>query len=382
MVLCIPVFVTIVVLAALLLLTGQGQSRHDGVTYWAAGQQLVHHRNPYSWNEVVEVERSIGFPKKDPAFLMRNPPSALLLVMPLGWLGFRAAELLWFGLLAACLAGSVQMLWQMFGRNDYARAVGWTFGPAMACLLTGQSSLFVLLGLVLFLRWEARRPWLAGCALWLCALKPHLFLPLGLVLLVWIVVRRRYQIVGGLLLAVAVSSGVAYLLDPHVWGEYRAMMMHSGVAHEFIPCLSVALHLWVRPSATWLQYAPAVLGSAWALWYFGRRREGWEWKRDGMLLLMVSFVVAPYSWVTDLAVMLPALVQQASAMRSRNAVHGLALMSAGIAALAISGAPMHSLWYIWAAPMLFAWYLYARWVGMQPVAQEMCSAEDMPGEAA
>ena len=79
----------------LLMLTGSGSERRDFVSYWAAGQQLIHHQNPYDADAVLQIEQSQGFPAGEQALIMRNPPSALLLVAPLGLVGFRAGALLW-----------------------------------------------------------------------------------------------------------------------------------------------------------------------------------------------------------------------------------------------------------------------------------------------
>ena len=51
----------------------------------------------------------------------------------------------------------------------------------------------MLLGLVLFLRLHRSSPFLAGVSLWLCLLKPHLFVPFGIVLIVWAIVTRSYS---------------------------------------------------------------------------------------------------------------------------------------------------------------------------------------------
>jgi hypothetical protein len=83
--------------------------------------------------------------------------------------------------------------------------LGYSFAPALVCLIVGQTSLFALLGLVLFLRLHRTRPFLAGVSLWLCALKPHLFLAFGVVLLAWIIVSRCYRILLGAASAMAAA---------------------------------------------------------------------------------------------------------------------------------------------------------------------------------
>ena len=75
-----------------LLLTGNSAGNHDFISYWAAGQQLIHHQNPYDADAILRIEHAAGFPVGYQALLMRNPPSALLLTLPLGFVGLRTAE--------------------------------------------------------------------------------------------------------------------------------------------------------------------------------------------------------------------------------------------------------------------------------------------------
>ena len=145
---------------------------------------IVHHANPYDGSAVLQIERSVGFSAQSQVLLMRNPPSALCLVIPLGFFGLRAGALLWSLLLLAAMVLSVHMLWRLQGRPcNKLHYLAYSFAPALLCILGGQTAIFALLGLVLFLRFHQGRPFVAGLSLWLCALKPHLFLPFVMVLL-------------------------------------------------------------------------------------------------------------------------------------------------------------------------------------------------------
>jgi hypothetical protein len=134
-------------------LTGQIAGRRDFVVYWATGQQLVHHANPYDHEVMMRIERDAGLPSGYGVMFMRNPPWGLLLALPLGLVGLRVGTLLWSIALLACLLCSVRMLWQMHGRpNNQLHWLGYSFAPALVCLIAGQTTLFALLGFVLFLR--------------------------------------------------------------------------------------------------------------------------------------------------------------------------------------------------------------------------------------
>jgi len=206
-------------------LTGNIAGARDFVVYWATGQQLVHHADPYDVDAMMRIERAAGLPTHYGVLFMRNPPWALAITYPLGWIGVRLGALLWSLLLLACLFASVRMVWQIHGRpRPLLNYLGYSFAPALVCLIVGQTSLFALLGLVLFLRLHRTRPFLAGMSLWLCALKPHLFLAFGVVLLAWIIVNRCYRILLGAAVAMAASSALSWLIDPTAWADYLHMM--------------------------------------------------------------------------------------------------------------------------------------------------------------
>jgi len=331
----------------------------DFVEYWASGHQLAHRLNPYDGEAILRLERSTGFPADLPVLIMWNPPSALPLVLPLGFLNPIAGELLWSLLLFVCLVASVRMVWQMHGSPvDGLNLLGYSFAPALVCLLAGQVSIFVLFGLVLFLRLNRTLPFFAGVSLWLCMLKPHLFLPFGVVLLAWSITNRRYKVLAGIVVALSISTCIASLLDPLIWTHYRQMVSAVRM-EETIPCLSILLRHSLSPKTVWLQYFPAAIGCVWALVYFRKYRDDWDWTEHGSLLMLISVLVAPYTWLMDQTILIPALLHAIYLTRSRNLIAVFALANAAIEIGALRGVPLlHSALFVWTAPMWLAWYLY------------------------
>ena len=335
----------------------------DYIFYWATAQQLAHHANPYDIESITKLERAAGLPAAFKIGYTRNPPWALPLLCPLGFFSLRKGWILWYLLLLASLAGSVYLLWILFGRPRNSRyLLGLSFAPALVCMVFGQTSMLVLPGLVLFLRWHQTRPFLAGISLWLCALKPHLFLPFGVVLMAWIVVSKAYKLAAGTMAAIAASCAITYQMAPHAWTQYAQMAHASGIENEQVPCLSSLLRHWLSPQSTWLQYLPAAIGCIWALAYFWPRRHTWDWLKNGSYLLLVSLLVAPYSWIFDHGMVLPALLRSAYQTRSRNLLIALAFLSALIEIAlfySLSYPPAMYLWTIWAAPAWLVWVLIA-----------------------
>jgi hypothetical protein len=333
-------------------------ARRDFIVYWATGQQLVHHRNPYDPPALNQIERDAGF-QGGSSYYMRNTPWALPLALPLGYTNAQAAALPWSLFMLGLLIASVRMLWKMFGspgsRIDW---LGYCFPPALFCVNLGQTSVILLFGLVLFLRFHKTRPFAAGAALCLCTIKPHLFLPFALVLLVWIVVSRSYRILAGGIVAMVIANAITACIDPSAWSQYAYYMRTSVVTREFTACFGDVLRDAVNPAAEWLAFVPAMLGSIWALIYFWPRRHTWDWLENGNPLMLVSLIAAPFGWIFDQTLAIPAILFAAS-RASRILLTVLALMFI-LVEVGINYFELHSTAYLWTAPAWLLWYLLAR----------------------
>jgi hypothetical protein len=343
-----------------LTMSGTDAAKRDYMCYWAAGQQLVHHANPYDSVALLRIFKEHGFTGTRPG-VMRNPPWAFFMAYPLGFIGERMGAVAWSLAIVAALMTSIRLLWILHGRQpDRLHMLGYCFPPVLACLLNGQVGAFLLLGVVLFLYLHDRWPFLAGTACMLCMLKPHLFLPFGIVLLAWIFARRAYRILAGAATALAASLTFSFLLDPHGWSQYAAGLKGEALQNEFIPTISLMVRVAIDRHAIWLQLVPASAASLWAAWYFWKNRERWDWLEHGCLLLLVSMMVAPYAWFTDETVALPAIL--AGLYRTSNAGRSLLpfICILGIAMVEVlAGIPVNSGFYLWTAPAWLLWYLWA-----------------------
>jgi hypothetical protein len=339
----------------------QYAASRDFIEYWAAGQQLIQHANPYDPESILRIERAMGMRENEPQVSF-SPPIALCLLLPLGLVSAKTGFIVWLLAIIGSLLLSIWLIWILNGRPDSAyHFCGYLFAPAVACLLLGQIGTFLLLGVVLFLYWYERRPWLAGAVLLPCVWKPHLFLPFFIVLFLWSVSRREYRIVAGFCVAALASYGLTLYFDPHVWSQYLQMMKStSGRLHGYVPTLSVTLRFLIAPRAVWLQFVPITAACLWATWHFWTRRHRWSWLDQGSWVLLVSAACTPYAWFTDEAILLPAVLYGVY----RAAQLGRSLMPiavAGVAALIEVCAFGHiaSTHYLWTVPAWMGWYIYA-----------------------
>ncbi len=343
-------------------LTNKDAAKRDFISYWSAGQLLVRGSNPYDFHAVKALEVGAGRQPSEHVLIMRNPPFAFFVVLPLGFTGPKAGLIAWlFTLIGATLLASF-LIWRLHGSPDSRiHLLGFFFAPVLACLMAGQFGIFLLLGVVLFLYSHHDRPFLAGASLLLCALKPHFFAPFGVALLLSpAVLKRGYSILAGFCAAVGASCALAYTLDPQAWGQYAQMMREGGALNEVIPELSAQLRLLTVPRFAWIQFVPEVAASLWAGWYFWTRRSSWDWIDHGMVLLLVGALCTPFGWLTDESMLLPAaLAGLYRASASHRRVWPLAAFGAAALAELMMGVAIVSRGYLWTTPAWLCWYLYA-----------------------
>ena len=334
--------------------------QRDFIQYWASGQHLIHGANPYDDASIQALERANGY-VLDYRLTMRNPPVALFLALPLGLVSANTGLILWLILLLASLVASIHMLRNLHGHPDNRlHLLGYCFAPVMECLMAGQLGIFLLLGETLFLYFHKSRPFLAGAALLLCATKPHLFLPFGIVLLVWIVIQKQYRILSGFCLALLASGTLAFCFDPHVWSQYMLTMRSAGALNEPVPVLSLIFRCLIDRNAAWLQFLPEAAGCVWALWYYWTRRSHWSWMNQGLLLLLVSALCRPFGWFSDEALLIPAILT--GIYRADDSGRSLLPFGfiAGIAMIEVfADVQMTTMYYLWTVPAWLLWYLYA-----------------------
>jgi hypothetical protein len=344
----------------------------DWLSYWSSAHQMVQHADPYDRPAARAIEDFMGLHSKWGPMITRNPPSALFLMFPLGYMSAEHASVVWRFLLLACLALSVHNIWIAFGKpRTQWHWVAYCFMPALTTVALGQSTIFALLGFSLFLRFYSTRPYLAGAALSLCAIKPHLFIPFGIALLGWILARRAYTIIVGAAASLLLESLFPLIFDPLVWQHYRNMITSDRIEEQFLPCIGVLLRFAVNRHAMWVEFIPAAVAGLWAAWYFYRNRDSWDWKTHGTLLLLVSVVATPYLWMADYALLLPGILV-ALYVQPRAISILLAMMSAATIQT-LHGAAANSPFYLWHSIAWLAWFLYCMKDRLltQPVVREM-----------
>ena len=343
----------------------------DSIAYWAAGHLLLNRQDPYDQREVLRLERQHGY-SADRPLVLRTPPWSLFLVVPLGLADPFWSWLVWTGILIGSLVVGMRLCRRMYGgesvpQNLFA-TVGYLFAPVPACLVAGQMGLVLMLGVALFLLWEKEHPFRAGAVLILPFAKPHLLSLFWLILVLWVILYKQLRVATGFLLTFVVVTLVPLALDRSIFHDYREMLHVASIQREFIPALSGVIRLLFFRNYFWVQFLPLIVGLIWGIIFFIRRRPGWDWRRDGPALLVVSVLTTPYGWLADESVLLPAILQalvliyQVRAnmkVRTKVALAMFALLNFLLLLILRSKIPFSTGIYFWSTLVWFSWYFYA-----------------------
>ena len=105
----------------------------------------------------------------------------------------------------------------------------------------------------------------------------------------------------------------------------------------------------------------------------------WSWRQHGLALLVVSLLTTPYSWMTDEAVLLPAILQgvvwlSRAQLKVRSQLLILLFVFLDLLLLLIVNArvaPATGI-YFWSSLVWFSWYWYASGFRREP---SICRSE-------
>lgn len=344
----------------------------DFSAYWSAGQLLRRGENPHDFEKLLSIE--VGRAYSDPLALgMWNPPWLLVWLFPLFLVDFRTATLIWLGANLAIVLLASTLLWAIFAPHHRQKvALAWitgvVFAPALMTLRQGQVSGLTLLGMVGFLFFITRRQdFVAGAFLALATAKPHTVYLAGILLMWWIIVERRWRVLGGCLSIIALSGLLLATLRPTWIIDYR-VALENPPTYWATPTIGGALRGLAGIQNPHVQLlAPAVTGLL-TVAYLLRRRPAIVWERTMSPVLLLSVATAAYAWPYDQIVLLIPCVQlitwlydDASWPRSQKAIvaGGLILHSGvliGQNLLKVNG--VYQFWTPW---ILGSTYAYAWW---------------------
>lgn len=349
---------------------------NDFLEYWSCARILWMGENPYDHERVLALQVEHGLPTTYSTPLY-NPPWALLLILPFGLLDFSTSQALWLLLHVGLIVFCSQRLWRFYGgspsRKWLAWLIGFTFMPTFASLaLTGQITPWMLFGATLFLTQidQPGQGWLAGASTAFLSIKPQSFYLFFIVLLLWSLSRRRWDVLAGLAGALAAGVLVVMLIHPAIPLEYLEMLTSRPLVGWATPTIGYFVRLLFAPTVFALQGAGPALGLIWLPFYWARHGKTWDWPRHLPVVLCVSAITSFYTFTYDhIVLLIPAIALLLMIFRSRHKMAALALLAAYILtnlAYFLLHLRLDDSWFLWFPVAVLALYLAARRLPPQP----------------
>ena len=261
-----------------------------------AGGKLAGSAQLYNAPAVLAVQRqAVGITNAQRLFV--RPPFYAVLLWPLACLPYRAAFLVFQAIMLAATLAFI-WLWRIPSRTAATLACCWSM-PLMGSFAIGQDIpllLAVLAGSYLLL--VRGRDFHAGMLFSLCAIKPHLFLPLP----IFILAQKRWSFGAGVASGGAVLLALSFLgAGPHWLPLFlnAATQTTTNPGAELMPNLKA---FFVHTPGFELLSACALAA---LLWFLAHRNDlAWSFAA----FLAIGLLTSHHAYVDDCAILLPALL--------------------------------------------------------------------------
>lgn len=284
----------------------------DFIEYWSAGKAFLAGNNPYSSEVLLEIQQEVD-PERQTALMMWNPPWVLPFVSCVAILNFWYARLFWYLISAGSALLAVDLFWRSRGGPGERRWMSWTvvvwYLPVMQLIILGQITFAPLLGISAFQWFLARnRPVLAGAAVSLTMVKPHLVVIFFLILALWSIREKCWEPIVTTGSIIGLSTLVAAIIFPEILGLYvDAAIFDTGPSRWMTPTIGTLA--WLGTHMRSAAYLPLILASIFVGYVWIRTwREHYSWEFDLPTVLLISFVAAPFAWTFDMAILAPVVV--------------------------------------------------------------------------
>jgi hypothetical protein len=342
-------------------------SLDDFIEYWSAGRLNLTGGNPYSYEEMLAIQRQLGWEEALPV-MMWNPPPTLTLVMPFGALPYLPARLLWLLVSGILVVLASDRLWQLYEgapeKRGLALLLAVSFMPTLSVLQMGQIGVWIMAGIVGFLLFVHKQRWLAAGALFaLTVIKPHVAYLVWAALALWWLGKPRWGLALGGVGVVAIAWLIPTLINPQVTAQYLEATLNAPPLYWRTMTWGTIFRLTFGVEREFLQLIAPAIGLSWLIYWWFKRRAAWDWRSETPRLLLVSASTMAFGWFFDLVVLLPVVMQmgvwlsqeQDRALRRTVIIIYFVLQ---LLALSVNLVRLDAVYYLWFTPSLLLLYLY------------------------
>lgn len=304
---------------------------YDYRAYWAGARLLITQGNPYDRAQLLAIEQVNGSTLTTP-LVVWNPPWALIIIAPFALIAFPFSMIIWsiVNILLILICGVV--LWYLLaipGDRRYLLGIisVAAYIPTIQALILGQVSPWLLVSITGFLvALKYNRDGLAGAALSLQLIKPHVGLLLLVAVFWWALHERRWKILLGIFVALGVACAAVGIISPAVFGQF--LHAESGLPLNW---RSSSFGTFLRSifgwEQIWLQFLPTVIGIALFLCFIILNKGKYALFEKIPAILIASVIFAAYGWCSDQVILLPVVIVFLSRLRLLPSRQHFVLMS-------------------------------------------------------
>jgi hypothetical protein len=289
---------------------GQKDTYTNFFVFWLSGDLILQGESPYNPQQWLEGHVTNGYDQPAEEIFLYPLPLAVL-ISPIGLFSLNQASLIWKILSQILMAVTIFLLLNQWQRPAHQRLfvplvlICLYFGPVLLTQRSGSIGALTLLMVSISMLWIQREKWgfASGFLLAFTMLKP----PQGLLILslfgVWLLARRNWKVILGILVGGMVLWLMGAIVDP----GWVTKFLHSGEA-AFDRRLGLHSNVW---SFSYLacekdMTCTYLLGGAGTLILLGLVGF-YLWKKQAQvtawealnLILPISFVSTVYLWAYD-----------------------------------------------------------------------------------
>ena len=297
----------------------------DFANYWVAGKLVLsgEHMLLFPHDTYFAYLQSIFGPNYQ-IHSWSYPPHYLLLMWPLGFLGYEAALLSFLLVTFALFAASAVWFRRAFAPKTHLAQAALALVPFVVMMIAATQNGFLIAAFMLVaLTFMKTRPWVAGLALALLTVKPHL----GLLFAVVVLMDRNWRVLAWTVAFAIALAGLSVLLFGfESWQAYfrevipyqqSVMTDWRGIFLRMMPSVFGSMRTLNLTPATalaahWVFAAIALPLVVWLLW---KVRDSLQ---RAFVLLAGTFLLTPYSFNYDMGALslVAALLAQTLVLRS------------------------------------------------------------------
>jgi hypothetical protein len=286
----------------------------DFTAYWSAAYLLAHQENFADPDLLLKTEQELAGWTGDFTLQTWNPPWFLPLMLPYTLFPFTTAVWLWFLTNIALVFTAAILTWKACTTRPtadkttlIAPLIAILFLPTLNAIYMGQVNTLVFFGLALMLFCQQKEhQTLAGAALVLTLVKPHLVYVTIPILLLQALSSRQWRFLVGFGSALALLTGITFLFRPSFITEYASTTAEGNLLSWATPTLGGILSTtlgWQEARLMGLIVLPLTI--CW--WWLNRGKFSIPILVQSTLL--ISVMTAPFGWGYDAIVLLIPILQ-------------------------------------------------------------------------